>query len=618
MRLDDTYMQLRSNILSRDPSPDAKGAYVLISSDESQRAVVIDSGVGSSQKTQSSVFNSSVINRGGSQSSQTFSNTSRPNSVSRPNYNEALITKVGNLVLAGFLTLYDVLVVPEYCVTLAFVHKMARDSKFIDDLRHPQGSNGSASENEMAATSEHDYALSEGDDDDIPNTEHVQNAPRQWNAKLSQALIDNGFSQSKSEYLLFTRTNNHGFLALLVYVDDIIVTGSNIHEIEKFKEFLKSRFMIKDLGRLKYFLGIKVVDTSNGIFLSQRKYCLYLLSDFGLLACKPSAIPLEQNVSITSEPSSTDPIIDNITEYQKLSEKLMYLTHIKPDIAYFVYCLSQFMYKPLKSHLKIALKVLRYLKCSPGKGIHISKNKNTSLEVFVDADWAKYVVARKSVIGLCIFLNGSLVSWKSKKQKTLSKSSAEAEYRAIASATSKIVWILKILQDLNGQHFIPTKNFCDNQAAIKIAANHVFHERTKHLEIDLHFVRDKIISSVIETKKVMAAPAIPISAEENLGDPIDIKMDIIHPEPVVAVAFPAAAVVRTQAQHGEAIRGMHEQLLGVPVQEELTALRFRVNVAEAENASLRARIKTTEAIEKITRSQERRARMEMKRQLASF
>ncbi|GJX50876.1 hypothetical protein Tco_0277721 [Tanacetum coccineum] len=115
----------------------------------------------------------------------------------------------------------------------------------------------------------------------------------------------------------------------------------------------------------------------------------------------------------------------------------------------------------------------------------------------------------------------------------------------------------------------------------------------------------------------MAAPTIPVFAEENLRDPIDIRMDIIHPEPVAVVAFPAAAVVRTQAQHGEAIRGIQEHLLGVPIQEELTALRFRVDIAEAENASLRARIKTTEAIEKITRNRERQARIKIEQQLAA-
>ncbi|GKC17587.1 hypothetical protein Tco_1014369, partial [Tanacetum coccineum] len=125
-----------------------------------------------------------------------------------------------------------------------------------------------------------------------------------------------------------------------------------------------------------------------------------------------------------------------------------------------------------------------------------------------------------------------------------------------------------------------------------------------------------IRAKVIENQ-VMAAPTIPVSAEENLGDPIDSRMYIIHPEPVTVVSFPAAAFVRTQAQYGEAIRGIREHLLRVPIQEELTALRFRVDIAEAENASLRARIKTTEAIEKITRNRERQARIKIEQQLAA-
>ncbi|GKA98240.1 hypothetical protein Tco_0826177 [Tanacetum coccineum] len=113
----------------------------------------------------------------------------------------------------------------------------------------------------------------------------------------------------------------------------------------------------------------------------------------------------------------------------------------------------------------------------------------------------------------------------------------------------------------------------------------------------------------------MATPTIPISVEENLGDSIDIRMYIIHPEPVAVVSFPAATVVRTLAQHGEAIRDIQEHLLRVPIQEEVMALRFRVDIAEAKNASLRAKIKTTKAIEKITRNRERQARENMERQL---
>ncbi|GKE62419.1 hypothetical protein Tco_1512786, partial [Tanacetum coccineum] len=180
--------------------------------------------------------------------------------------------------------------------------------------------------------------------------------------------------------------------------------------------------------------------------LSQRKYCLDLLSEYGLLACKPSATPLEQNLAIRNERTDIDKILDYITEYQRLIGKLIYLTHTRPDISYSVHCLSQFMHKPLRSHIKIDLK-------------------------------AKCLATRKSVTGFCIKLNGSLISWKSKKQHTLAKSSAEAEYRAMAYVTSEVTWILKILRDLE----------------------------TKHLEIDLHFVREIFLSGVIKTQKISSA-----------------------------------------------------------------------------------------------------------------
>ncbi|GJV23341.1 ribonuclease H-like domain-containing protein [Tanacetum coccineum] len=267
----------------------------------------------------------------------------------------------------------------------------------------------------------------------------LKQAPRQWNAKLTSTLIENGFSQSKSDYSLYTKSDKGVFLALLVYMDDIIITGNNVSEIEKFKVFLKSKFMIKDLGKLKYFLGIEIVDTEKGICLNQRKYTLDLLSDYGMLACKPAKTPLPSKLVISNEATEKDPVLDNITDYQKLMSKLIYLTNTRPDISYAVHCLSQFMHSPLKSHIKTAFQILRYLKGCPGLGIHIVKESGMSLTAFSDANWAKYVVTRKSVTGYCVFLNNSLVSWKSKKQKTLFKSSTEAEYRAIASVTSEVI-----------------------------------------------------------------------------------------------------------------------------------------------------------------------------------
>ncbi|GKB34180.1 ribonuclease H-like domain-containing protein [Tanacetum coccineum] len=192
----------------------------------------------------------------------------------------------------------------------------------------------------------------------------LKQATRQWNAKLTSALIENSFSQSKSDYSLYTKSDKGVFLDLLVYVDDIIVTGNNISEI--------------------------VIDTDKGICLNQIKYKLDLLSKYGMLACKPAKTPLMSKLIISNEATDDDPILDNITDYQKLMGKLIYLTNTRPDVSYVVHYFSQFMHSPLKSHLKIAIKILRYLKSCPGLGIHIVKNSGMSLKAFSYADWAKY------------------------------------------------------------------------------------------------------------------------------------------------------------------------------------------------------------------------------------
>ncbi|GJU87918.1 ribonuclease H-like domain-containing protein [Tanacetum coccineum] len=200
-------------------------------------------------------------------------------------------------------------------------------------------------------------------------------------------------TKSKSDYSLFTKSFGDVFIALLGYVDDIIITGNSLTEIEKVKQFLKIKFMIKDLGKLKYFLGIEVLNTPKGIYLNQRKYYLELIDEFGLLAGKPSNLPMRPNISLTGKPSDTDPLLDNVTEYQKLIGKLIYLTNTRPDIAYTVSCFSQFMHNPLKSHLKTALKVINNLKGSPCKGINVIKGSASSIDLkaYSDADWARLV-----------------------------------------------------------------------------------------------------------------------------------------------------------------------------------------------------------------------------------
>ncbi|GJT84466.1 ribonuclease H-like domain-containing protein, partial [Tanacetum coccineum] len=225
-----------------------------------------------------------------------------------------------------------------------------------------------------------------------------------------------------------------GFNQKEVYVDDIIITGNNESEINNFKKYLSSKFKIKDLGKLKYFLGVKVLETDNYLCLNQRKYCMELLLEYGMLACKPAKAPILDQSKKKKDKNESDSALSNITCYQKIVGKLIYLTLTRPDIAHVVHCLSQFMYAPCQSHLKLAFHVLRYLKSSPGT-------------------------------------SSNLVSWKSKKQYVLAKSSAKAEYRAINSVTCEVMWILKILKDLNVDVELLSVS-CDNSSAIQIAANH--------------------------------------------------------------------------------------------------------------------------------------------------
>ncbi|GAV71858.1 hypothetical protein CFOL_v3_15347 [Cephalotus follicularis] len=157
------------------------------------------------------------------------------------------------------------------------------------------------------------------------------------------------------------------------------------------------------------------------------------------------------------------------------------------------------MYAPKESHMEAALRVLKYLKREPGLGILMPSHSNLKLEAYCDSDWAKCPMTRRSLTGYCIKFGGSLIYWKTKKQATISKSSAKAEYKAMASTTCEVIWILGLLKDLGVEGLNPVSLHCDNKVALHIAANPIYHERTKHIEIDCHLVREKIQRGIIKT-----------------------------------------------------------------------------------------------------------------------
>ena len=244
----------------------------------------------------------------------------------------------------------------------------------------------------------------------------LKQAPRQWFAKLSAALQDYGFQQAKADYSLFTKEEGSTFVTVLAYVDDLLLAGNDVAAIESVKRFLATQFHMKDLGEIRYFLGIEVDRTKQGIFLSQQKYVLDLLKEFNMMHVKPLKLPMDTHVKLL--PDSGD-FLKDPTPYQHLIGKLIYLTITRPDIAFTIHTLSQFMQKPTTTHMQAARRVLRYLKASPSQGILLGSQSAAILTAYSDSDWAGCPFTRKSTTGFGVLLGNSLSHGKPKSKRWL-------------------------------------------------------------------------------------------------------------------------------------------------------------------------------------------------------
>jgi hypothetical protein len=231
------------------------------------------------------------------------------------------------------------------------------------------------------------------------------------------------------------------------------------------------------------------------------------LHDTGLLGAKPAKTPLDNSVKLHQDDT---PPYEDIAGYRRLVGKLLYLTTTRPDIAFVTQQLSQFLSSPTQTHYDTACRVVRYLKGSPGRGLLFRRDAQLQLLGFTDADWAGCLDSRRSTSGYCFFLGSSLISWRAKKQHTVSRSSSKAEYRALSFASCELQWLVYLLKDLQVKCVKPPILYCDNQSALHIVANPVFHERTKHLEIDCHFVREKLQQGVFKL--------LPIHTKSQLAD----------------------------------------------------------------------------------------------------
>ncbi|GJT76414.1 reverse transcriptase domain-containing protein [Tanacetum coccineum] len=317
----------------------------------------------------------------------------------------------------------------------------------------------------------------------------LKHANRQWFTKLTTFLLSLGFKQNKADTCLLTYFTKDISLVLLIYVDDILITGNSLTFINNIKQQLHNTFSIKDLGPLHYYLGIEFIRSEKGLVMTQRKYAFDLIKHAGLTHTKHAKTPLDPNIKLTYDSATP---LTNSSHYRTLVGKLIYLTITRPDITFAAQLLSQFSHSPHTTHLKALQRVLRYIKLSLGQGLFFSRTNPLTLQAYCDSDWATCPASRRSVTGFGVFLGDSLISWQSKKQAVVSRSSTEAEYRALADCSCEITWLNSLLKDLHIPITTPVKVFCDNSSAIALASNPVQHARTKHIEIDCQFVRDKI------------------------------------------------------------------------------------------------------------------------------
>ncbi|XP_019159666.1 PREDICTED: uncharacterized protein LOC109156266 [Ipomoea nil] len=334
----------------------------------------------------------------------------------------------------------------------------------------------------------------------------LKQAPRAWFKRLHDYLLSAGFYSSKTDVSLFCHTTEGSKVFLLVYVDEIIMMGSNTTLVNSLLGRLASTFKIRDLGTPGFFLGIETVSSGDGMVLSQRRYMVNVLSRDGMTDCKPLATHAS---SVTQPVTPSDQPFENPTQYRRIVGALQYLTITRPDLSYAVNRLCQFMHTPTDDHWATVKRVLRYIKGTLHYGLCLDSFPTRTIHAYSDSDWVGCPVDRKSTSGYAVFLGGNLISWLSRKQRTVARSSTEAEYQALADVAAEVTWVVSLLRELGLHTEQPASLWCDNLGATYFCANPMFHAQTKHVEIDYHFVRDKVASgdfvvSFVSTKDQLA------------------------------------------------------------------------------------------------------------------
>ena len=326
----------------------------------------------------------------------------------------------------------------------------------------------------------------------------LKQSGRNWNLMLHKFLININFTQSLNDYCFYFKVNGNLRIYIIIFVDDIMIAASNVNLLNDIKNLLMNKFKMKDLGILNMFLGMKFTFDDDFITIDQSKYIDKILTKFKMQDCNPRSIPCDNSIiKLVNDDSN---ILSDVRLYQEIVGSLIYLmTCTRPDLSYVVTKLSQNMKSPTKAHLNLAKDVLRYVKGTIDYNLKFTKSTCLTLIGYSDSDWGNSG-DRKSISGYCFLLNvnGPLISWKSKKQSVVAISSCEAEYIAMTHAIQEAKFLFQFISEIKCCKDKSVIVHVDNLGSIALAQNPVNHQRSKHIDIKYHFIRNEISEGIVK------------------------------------------------------------------------------------------------------------------------
>lgn len=324
----------------------------------------------------------------------------------------------------------------------------------------------------------------------------LKQAPRAWFSRIDAYFNKEGFQKCGSEQTLFSKIGNEGKILLVsIYVDDLIYTSNDDVMLEEFKISMMKEFEMTDLRKLRFFLGLEVLQRDDGIFVCQRQYVMEVLRRFGMEESNEVKSPIVPGCKLSKDEGGE---LVNETYYKQIVGSLMYLTASRPDLMFVVSLLSRFMSQPTEMHFQLAKRVMRYLKGTTSYGIFYKKQEHEELVAFTDSDYAGDLDDRKSTSGYVFLIGGSAVSWASKKQPIVTLSTTEAEYVAATSCAQQAIWLKQVLEEMGSKQDGSIVIWCDNSSTIKLSKNPVFHGRSKHIAVRFHFLRNLAHDGVVK------------------------------------------------------------------------------------------------------------------------